>query len=477
MASSTRRLISARTLWSALAAAAILCLAAPLAAGAATTRYASPTGTGASPCLKTAPCLIETALSTAGPEGLANGDTVLLGPGTYTPTGNLEIFRKVTVSGEPGVPTPEIEAGGEFGLMVWERSTVRDLRIKSPATTSVGIAALAPGTVLERIESVGEAATACSLVGVIRDSLCIGTSSGGTGAGIYEAGSVAESFEASLVNVTAIGGYAGIDAGANQKSTVTLNATNTIASGGEADVAVIANAATSPVTVNLSHSNFATEIAEGPGPISITSPAAAGNQTAPPLFVDKAAGNYAEQATSPTRLTGDLAAVQAGETDLAGNPRSTNCAGTIGVDIGAYQYECPTPPVGNSTVTVIKPPPLVGPPTAPSTPRLSKLALKPAKFTDTGKAPKGTTISYTLAAAAKVKLEVLGKKTVKGKARTVTLGTVPGATGKAGANTVKFSGKLKGKALAPGKYTLRATATASGLSSTPATAGFEVLIP
>jgi hypothetical protein len=122
--------------------------------------------------------------------------------------------------------------------------------------------------------------------------------------------------------------------------------------------------------------------------------------------------------------------------------------------------------------------PFSSPTASVNPPALSKLALKPAKFTVTGKAPKGTKISFTLSAAATVKLEVLGKKTVKGKKpKTVTLGSLASLPGKSGANSVKFNGKVKGKLLEPGKYTLRAIATGSGGSSKPATATFTVLAP
>jgi hypothetical protein len=111
----------------------------------------------------------------------------------------------------------------------------------------------------------------------------------------------------------------------------------------------------------------------------------------------------------------------------------------------------------------------------PPKPVLSKLALKPARFTTTGMAPKGTTISYALSAPATVTIEVLGTKTVKGKKKTVTLGSLPHAPGNAGADSAKFNGKVKGKALEPGKYTLRVTAGGPGGSAKPATKTFTVL--
>ena len=73
----------------------------------------------ASPCLATAPCSIDTAVSIA--EGLVAGDTVLLAPGTYHPTASVEVFPAITISGEPGEPAPLIEATGNFGLYLQAR--------------------------------------------------------------------------------------------------------------------------------------------------------------------------------------------------------------------------------------------------------------------------------------------------------------------------------------------------------------------
>jgi hypothetical protein len=473
MLSSTRRLVPSRRFWLALATVAALCLAAPLAASAAGTRYASPTGTGASPCVQTEPCSIETAISLA--EGLVAGDTVLLAPGTYHPAASLQVLPAITIAGEPGEPTPLIEATGSFGLYLQEGSVAHDIRIHSPSGITNGLIA-EHGSVVERIESTGEANTACVFGdATARDLLCesVPALGGGTGVFAFISAPVMLTQVTDLFNVTAIGGNEGIVAAANEEATVEVNATNTIASGGVLDVAARSFATTAPVEVTLSRSNFEEIELEG-AEASITEPTENGNQEAAPVFVDEAAGDYREAEGSPTRLAGDLGVVLPGELDLAGNSRTTNCAGTVGVDIGAYQYECP-PPVVPPAVEM-KPEDLHPCTCAlPPRPILTKLALKPTKFTATGKPPKGTTISFTLSTAAAVKLEVLGKKTVKGKKKTVTLGTLASIAGKAGANSVKFNGKVKGKPLGPGKYTLRATATAAGSSSAPATTTFTVL--
>ena len=155
MVSSTRRLVATRRLRLALATALVVCLGVPVAAGAATTHYAAPGGSGSAPCVEpAAPCNIERAVEFA---NHASGDTILLAPGTYHPAASLKIFGSVIISGEPGQPAPLIEATGEYGLFIQDRSTVRDVRIKSPSGTAAGLFLLAAGSTVERVESTGEA--------------------------------------------------------------------------------------------------------------------------------------------------------------------------------------------------------------------------------------------------------------------------------------------------------------------------------
>jgi hypothetical protein len=318
-------------------------LAAPLSASTATTRYAAPTGTGPSPCVASEPCSIETALSATGPEGLGFFDTVLLAPGTYSPTGGLKVENAfVTVAGEPGRPAPLIEAAAaERGLFFPTVGTVRALTIHSTSATHFGLVLNGQESVAEGVESTGEATVACSLVAAsVRNTLCASSAMNGEGLAIGGAGG-SEPWETNLYDVTAIGAI-GINAFANG-ATVKLGVVNTIARGTTFDlVANSQSPPTSSVEVELSHSNFA--VPPVIGGAEVTAPTENGNQSAAPIFVDEAGGDYREAEGSPTRLAGDLGVVLPGEVDLAGNSRTTNCAGTVGVDIGAYQFECPPPP-------------------------------------------------------------------------------------------------------------------------------------
>ena len=124
------------------------------------------------------------------------------------------------------------------------------------------------------------------------------------------------------------------------------------------------------------------------------------------------------------------------------------------------------------------------PPPAPdkTNPRLSSLLMAPASFRAAGKgqsiaaARVGSTVSYRLSEPAVVKFRVeravvgrrAGGRCVKpGRSnrrarrctRYVTLGGSFTHRGKAGNNRFKFSGRLRGRKLRPGRYRLRAVAT------------------
>ncbi|HEY1277076.1 MAG TPA: hypothetical protein VGF25_19370 [Thermoleophilaceae bacterium] len=85
---------------------------------------------------------------------------------------------------------------------------------------------------------------------------------------------------------------------------------------------------------------------------------------------------------------------------------------------------------------------------------IRKLSLHPRAF----RAGKGARVSYTLSAPAKVRLTVA---TARGKRVRGSLS----AKGKAGANRVRFSGRVGGRKLRPGAYRLRVTAAGGAAAS------------
>ena len=110
-------------------------------------------------------------------------------------------------------------------------------------------------------------------------------------------------------------------------------------------------------------------------------------------------------------------------------------------------------------------------------PALGRVTLAPARFavargaTAVSAARRGTSIRYGLSEPAKVTLRI--EKLAKGKRR--TLGTLR-RTGAAGANRVRFSGRIARRALRPGRYRLTVRATDSaGNRSAARSAAFRIV--
>ncbi len=210
--------------------------------------------------------------------------------------------------------------------------------------------------------------------------------------------------------------------------------------------------------------------------------AGAGNVNVNPGFVAPGR-DYRLAAGSPLIDIGRPGALPAGAstTDLAGAPRLVdgNGDGTARRDIGAYELQPPTvtpPTVTPPTVT----PPVGGVQGADTTKPLLGLGLSPKSFRAAGSGPSiaaalGTTVTYTLSEAATVAFRIerarpgrrVGGKCVKPRrsnrrsrrcTRYVTLRGSFTDQGKVGSNKAKFSGRLRGRKLKPGRYRLRAVA-------------------
>lgn len=109
---------------------------------------------------------------------------------------------------------------------------------------------------------------------------------------------------------------------------------------------------------------------------------------------------------------------------------------------------------------------------------LTRLTTKPPRFRVKGKKP-GTTFSFKLDQAAKVRLRIT--RTVRGHrsgrrclpgikrkakaCRAVRTITTLSRTVRPGTTTIAFRGKVKGRRLAKGRYTVTATATSGRLTS------------
>jgi hypothetical protein len=330
-----------------IAVIVVAALLALPAGAAAATRYAAPGGGVALGCPQSEPCSLAVAIEAAG-----SGDEVLVGAGEYPVAATIEATVPLTVRGESAAAKPRIVGALEVTpLKSFEPLVLSDLRIESTATGTGTVFAPADGSVFDQLELLASGEGALALrPGVnftLTDSLLVANGTSNP-AGVFVQGTAngapqlrndtilatgPESIAVSLVVVAA-------------GKAVAIAATNVIASA-ETDAVANAVGTGSTATIAFDHSNLDT----GEGGVTSTD-----GQTAPPVFVDAAAGNFREQLSSPTVDAG-LNAAENGATDLEGNPRSLpreiTCAGPgpAITDIGAYEFVpvAPTCPPAMST--------------------------------------------------------------------------------------------------------------------------------
>jgi hypothetical protein len=329
-------------------------VALPATASAAV-RFASPTGDGdATVCAENDPCPLDDAVGDA---SVNNGDVVVVLPGTYDLSTGIVIDDAITVRGDNGQPRPLITSDDNdvtpLVLVNSAGAIVRDLKVTYPSGTSLaGVFAVNEAATIERVEVVAGAGagaqSACSLrtasggTILIRDSICINNHTGGSliMSGLRVSAFGGSPTNARVVNVTAVG-WGGITAQANgQSATVTVS--NSIADGkGVNDVDGQESGFPAAWSVNMifDHSNY--DLVAGVTDGTLTPAGSGTNQTAPPIYLDAANGNYRQAAGSPTINAGDRNLSDLGNLDVDGEPRVQGA----GVDIAGEEADVVPPAV------------------------------------------------------------------------------------------------------------------------------------
>ena len=378
--------------------AAVLLLALASSAQAAQ-RYAAPEAKGPEPCVQAAPCSLELALT-----GAKENDEVIVGGGTYNIISPIIVFGKnLYLHGDFAGPMPKINAS-VLGLpinFIGAEEHVAYLEMNNTTgELAYGFVCMS-GMKLERVRVLALSST--SAIGVLMGTNCLvrdsviraqGTNAIGlsqiAGAGPV---SVARNLTAAASGSGSIGTVV-----SNEGSAADIR--NSVFAGDAFDVRVTKNSRLFIGTSNFDSSNF--------------DPAAqvidlGGNQTAAPLFVDVAKGDYREAAGSPTIDAG--VDDQLGALDFAGGARIFGPA----PDIGAYEFVPPAPPPAAAAGQIQS---LA---LAPSAFRAAKSGEATSSAAKKAKAPLGTSVSYSLSAAATPTFTVarnssgrrVGKKCVK----------------------------------------------------------------
>lgn len=345
----------------------ILVITVPSASAAA--RFASPTGSGTA-CTQAQPCEIVIAVNDA-----MSNDEITIEPGTYGSPAPLTTTlddggNTLTIHGEAGQPRPVIITQAGYGIeLQGANSSVSHLDLENTAGQyGIYVGGLYNATIDHVVSHVSAAnAVACYPSGTVTDSVCWSSGPSGIAATLL----VLLSGSATLRNDTLIASGSGgsaVTANAIDGRSMMLNLTNTIARGAGADISASTDSnPKSSAIVTADHSNYAdVQISNGSGgsTTNVTPAGSATNQTAAPLFVNAAAGDFHEAAGSPTIDAGENSP-EDGSTDLDGNPRQLPGHLTCGApepavtDIGAYEFvpippPCPLLPPPDTTITKAK---------------------------------------------------------------------------------------------------------------------------
>lgn len=314
----------------------IAALLAPAAASAAT-RYAAPDGGMVPGCPQITPCSLEYAITAASP-----GDEVVVTPGQYTVGATIETETPLWIHGQLGSAKPRIFAADKSVLTSFAPQRISDLSFESTNNFDGTLFLPADGTVLERLEIFARGAESLGLRGgnnfTMTDTLVFAENSIDA-TGIFIQGTASGTIQLRNDTIVAEGSNAiGLAVFMVAKdSSLTVEATNVIASGGRVDASALqsSEATGSAVAMRFDHSNL--DITEG----AVTS---TNGQTAPPHFTPPNPRGFQQAPTSPT-IDAGINDPRNGPFDIDGRPRALPSHRSCEVpdppaitDIGAYEF-------------------------------------------------------------------------------------------------------------------------------------------
>jgi hypothetical protein len=247
-------------------------------------------------------------------------------------------------------------------------------------------------------------------------------------------------------------------------------------------------------TIDADFSSFTTRLEENGG--TVTAPGSAHNVAGDPGFIDPGNDVFILQSSSPLIDRGDPGIVQPGERDLGGSPRALDgnrdCQAVP--DIGAFEV------TGQSIACIVDPRPAIsafGMTNRVFAPAGGPKGGKGRPARSSAKRPKrGTRFTFTLSEPAQVTITIerkaKGRKAGRGRTarcvkptpanrkarrcvRFLKAGSLS-AQAQAGSQSLRFSGRLRGKALKPGGYRATIVAVdAAGQASDPRRVSFRVV--
>lgn len=432
----------------------------------AATRYASPTGSGAS-CAAASPCTLSTAINAAG----MNDEIVAL-PGEYgspaIPISGIEnTLDNLTLRGLSAFEKPLIHVTGNNGIRLGYSSQVTDVRVMhyGLVTAVYAIEGLFTRTELSSSTDYSTCMAASSYV----NSVCVNSAADSAAVGSFAgAGGTTSLSVSTFRNLTAWASgtsSVGLEASHTGGFRAEFRVHNSILHGTEASAKLTTDGVnSSTATLVTNSSNFTTVTSIGAGSSHVETPGAL-NQSAAPVLADPTNGDFRPLAGSPT-INAGKDAESSGAQDFSGGDRIQG----IAVDIGAYEFpEAKAPSAPTPVVTKLK-----------LAPRSFRIAKRGATFQTASKLPKkkrgqpsiGTLLSLDLSVVSRIEFSIervqKGRRTgskcgrptrknLKGRRCTYTKAVRGKQTldGKLGANSFYFNGRWSPR-IGAGSYRLTA---------------------
>lgn len=350
-----RPLHGRRSLATIICVAVLGCLAIAALASAspadAANRWAAPSGKGAWPCTnKKKPCPIRVATN---PVTLQDGDSVLLGGGTYRTGADVFVIgKRVTLRPAPGAGRPRIVIGSGTGLYITASQVrVQDITIESGATSGVVVNIQANDVIIDRVIVLAKGDSSHGILvsrdAIVRNSL------------VYSTGDYSTALNGSVNggwvrNVTAIAtGEAGVAASANTcwaapGEVVDLDIYNSYLRGVTHDLAVASPCSGRTASVEIAFSAYRLDkLFVDVDEVTFSTPAPNLSGVPSNLYLSKNPpdkGLFQQRKGSPTINFGTshpawLGTAGVGSKDLIGNKRVVG----IGPDVGATELETKKP--------------------------------------------------------------------------------------------------------------------------------------
>jgi hypothetical protein len=458
-----------------LVTAIALALLVPTAASAAVRQVAPGQGANGTCIAPASACDLRYAVETAA----QSGDIINVGAGTYTLANTLNVKVPMTIQGARG-PVPRIELPGKSFFTALNSTTapltMRHLEISADGHGATAVR-VSNGSLHGLILRSGDDGISATITGTTEI----------TGSAIISGGTAVSAVGGSseLRHVTAWGARNGMfvrGTGFGPLPTSSVRVHNSILHGDENDLFLQSDADTNAsAQATIDHSSIRPDAIRKFGTDTVATDAG-GNVSAAPLLADPANGDIHELDGSPTIDAGSHEFLD-GLVDLEGEDRVQG----VGTDIGADERVAAPPAPGTGPGT-----PGTGPgapetgtgPQQPAAPalELGALRLRPSRFHVNGvrASRRGTRIRYSVSEAATTRFRVERKRIVRrGGRRVVRFVKLRGAFShrdRAGANSLRFRGKLRGRVLKPGSYRLVAVASgADGRKSIARRAAFRIL--